>query len=287
MSSSRASTSRSAVTSTATPTATSGLPISAAAAARPVASRSATTTQAPCGQQPGDGAADAARGAGDQGDPAGVATAARAGAELGLLQRPVLHPELLALGDGVVGRDGLGAAHHVDGVDVELAGHAGRLLVLAEGEHARRPGRGRWPGRRRAWRAGVVGVAAVVGRVVLAVGGVQLARRADVRLERPRPPARRGRGAAPWCAGSGPGTTCPAGPGSSSFSPARNSSTTSRRGSARPSGGRSRPTARKRGARRGRLGSPLVGSQRRAVRHREPERLVDAVLVDVAPAPGR
>ena len=56
--------------------------------------------------------------------------------ELGLLQRPVLDAELLALVDRRVGRDGLGAAHHVDGVDVELAGHAGGLLVRAEAEHA-------------------------------------------------------------------------------------------------------------------------------------------------------
>src|SRR5689334_5840646 len=34
--------------------------------------------------------------------------------------------------DGCVGRDRLGAAHHVDGVDVELPGDAGGLLVRAE-----------------------------------------------------------------------------------------------------------------------------------------------------------
>ena len=37
---------------------------------------------------------------------------------------------------GRVGGDRFGAAHHVDGVDVELAGHAGGLFVGAEGEHA-------------------------------------------------------------------------------------------------------------------------------------------------------
>ena len=56
--------------------------------------------------------------------------------ELGLLERPVLDAELLRLGDRRVGRDRLGAAHHVDGVDVELAGDPGGLLVLAVGEHA-------------------------------------------------------------------------------------------------------------------------------------------------------
>ena len=60
--------------------------------------------------------------------------------QLGLLERPVLDAELLRLVDRGVGRERLGAAHHVDRVDVELAGDAGGLLVLAEGEHARRPG---------------------------------------------------------------------------------------------------------------------------------------------------
>ena len=57
-------------------------------------------------------------------------------AQLGLLERPVLDAELLRLVDRGVGRDRLGAAHHVDRVDVELAGDPGGLLVLAEGEHA-------------------------------------------------------------------------------------------------------------------------------------------------------
>ena len=55
--------------------------------------------------------------------------------ELGLLERPVLDPELLGLVDRGVRRQPLGAAHHVDRVDVELAGHAGGLLVRAVGEH--------------------------------------------------------------------------------------------------------------------------------------------------------
>ena len=70
--------------------------------------------------------------------------------ELGLLQGPVLDAELLRLRDRGVGRHRLGAAHHVDRVDVELARHPGGLLVAPEGEHARRRARARWPGRRRA-----------------------------------------------------------------------------------------------------------------------------------------
>ena len=76
---------------------------------------------------------------------------------------------------GRVRRDRLGAAHDVDGVDVELAGDPRGLLVGAEGEHADTRAPGRSPGRRRA-SPGLsgVGVALVVGRVVLPVGLVQL-----------------------------------------------------------------------------------------------------------------
>ncbi len=85
---------------------------------------------------------------------------------------------------GRVGADRLGAAHHVDRVDVELAGHARGLLVLAEREHAdagdqhdRRVGAAhRGAVRRR--------VALVVGGVVRAVGGVQLAQPRDDVLHR-------------------------------------------------------------------------------------------------------
>ena len=70
--------------------------------------------------------------------------------ELGLLQRPVLDAELLRLRDRGVGGHRLGAAHHVDRVDVELAGDPGGLLVLAEGEHPHARAPARSPGRRRA-----------------------------------------------------------------------------------------------------------------------------------------
>ena len=101
------------------------------------ASRSATTTQAPS-------AARRRAMARPMPEPAPVTRATRVGQrlrrrqalQLGLLQRPVLDAELLRLGDRRVRRDRLGAAHHVDGVDVELAGDPGRLLVGAEGEHA-------------------------------------------------------------------------------------------------------------------------------------------------------
>ena len=70
--------------------------------------------------------------------------------ELGLLERPVLDPELLGLRDRRVRRQRLGAAHHVDRVDVELAGDPRGLLVRRRSRTSRRPGRGRSPGRRRA-----------------------------------------------------------------------------------------------------------------------------------------
>ena len=186
-----ACTASSSVTSAATPTATSGPPISAAAACALARSRSAMTTQAPsAASRFGDRLADAAGGAGDQGDPGGERLRLRHPLELGLLQRPVLDAELLRLVDRRVRRDALGAAHHVDRVDVELAGHAGGLLVLAVAEHAdarhqhdERVGAadGRRVGRR---------VAVVVALVVLAVR-----RRAAPSAGRssPRPSAAAGR----------------------------------------------------------------------------------------------
>ena len=110
--------------------------------------------------------------------------------ELGLLERPVLDAELLGLVDGRVGRHRLGAAHDVDRVDVELAGDARGLLVLAVGEH---PDAGHEHDGRvgPAHRGGVGGgVALVVGRVVLAVCRVQLA---EARDASPRPWRRTGR----------------------------------------------------------------------------------------------
>ena len=114
-------------------------------------------------------------------------------AELGLLQRPVLDAELLRLVDRRVRRHALGAAHHVDRVDVELAGHPSGLLVGTEGEHAdagdqddRRVG----PADRRAVREGVP---VVVGLVVLAVRRVQLLEPGDARRRAARSAAGRAR----------------------------------------------------------------------------------------------
>ena len=88
------------------------------------------------GELLGGGLADAGRGAGDERDPGGERLGLRHPLELGLLERPVLDAELLRLVDRGVRRQALGAAHHVDRVDVELAGDAGGLLVLAVAEHA-------------------------------------------------------------------------------------------------------------------------------------------------------
>src|SRR6185312_8515450 len=108
-------TAASSVTSAGTARATSLPPKAEATSPAPCASRSATTTQAPSA--------------------ASCAAMARPMGQLGLLQSPVLDAELLRLGNGAVGGDGLGPAHHVDGVDIELTGDPGGLLVRAEGEH--------------------------------------------------------------------------------------------------------------------------------------------------------
>ena len=137
--------------------------------------RSATTTQAPsAATRCGDGLADARAGAGDERDPGGQRLGPGHPRELGLLEGPVLDAELLRLRDRGVGRHRLGAAHHVDRVDVELAGDPGGLLVLAEGEHAH-PGHQHDRRVRAADRRRVRGgVAVVVGLVVGPVGLVQL-----------------------------------------------------------------------------------------------------------------
>ncbi len=126
------------------------------------------------GQPGGDGLADARRGAGHQRDAGRQRLGLGHPGQLRLFQRPVLDAELLGLVDRCVGGDGLGAAHHVDRVEVELAGHPGGLLVLAVAEHSdagdqhdRRVG---------AADRGAVGggVPVVVRLVVGAVGLVQL-----------------------------------------------------------------------------------------------------------------
>ena len=96
----------------------------------------------------------------------------------------VLDAELLGVADGRVGGDRLGTAHDVDGVDVELAGHARGLLVRAVAEHA--DAGHEHDERVRAAHGRAVGdlVLVVVSRVVLAVGLVQLFQARDGCLDR-------------------------------------------------------------------------------------------------------
>ena len=125
------------------------------------------------GQPGGDGLADARGGAGDQRDAGGQRFGFGHPGQLGLFQGPVLDAELLGLVDGCVGGDRLGPAHHVDGVEVELAGDPGGLLVLAVAEHSDagdQHDRGVGAADRRAVGGGV---AVVVRPVVGAVGLVQ------------------------------------------------------------------------------------------------------------------
>ena len=117
------------------------------------ASRSATTTQAPS-------AASFSAVALPMPDAAPVTSATRVASGLGFGIRWSLASSsaqysmrnFSRLVDRGVGRQALGAAHHVDGVDVELAGHAGGLLVLAVAEHADARAPARPAGRRRGWR---------------------------------------------------------------------------------------------------------------------------------------
>ena len=121
----------------AAPTALSGPPSSSATCSAFSRFRSAITTQAPS-------ATSRSAVAFPMPEPPPVTSATRVASGFGcglalqlrLLERPVLDAELLRLVDRGVGGDRLRAAHHVDGVDVELAGHSGGLLVGAEGEHA-------------------------------------------------------------------------------------------------------------------------------------------------------
>ena len=170
-----ACTASSSLTSTFTPTATSLLPMARSGLLGLVEIEVGDHHAGALGRELlGDRLADAGGGAGDQGDPGGERLRRRHPLELGLLERPVLDPELLRLVDGRVRRDALRPAHHVDRVDVELPRHAGGLLVLAEAEHpdARHEHDQRVcpaDGRRVLGR-----VAVVVALVVLAVGLVQL-----------------------------------------------------------------------------------------------------------------
>ncbi len=143
--------------------------------------------RAPRRQGCGDGLADAAGGAGDQGHPAVVRTRGRQAPELRLLELPVLDAEFLALVDRRVRRDRLRPPHYIDGVYVELGGDACSLLVLPEGKqtHARNED-DRRIGAAHGGR-GLVGVTSVVRLVAGAVFLVQCLQPLGVRIE-----ARRG-----------------------------------------------------------------------------------------------
>ena len=150
---SAAATASSSDTSAATPIATSAPPSSSATACGLGQVEVGDDHAAALGGDPGgDGLADPGRRAGDQGDPGGQRLGLRHPGQLGLLQGPVLDAELLRLADRRVGRHRLGAAHHVDGVDVELAGHPGGLLVACRRRTCPPRAPARWPGRRRGWR---------------------------------------------------------------------------------------------------------------------------------------
>ena len=209
-----AATASPSVTSAATPIATSEPPISAAASVRLLPGRGRRRRRRrprrragprwPCRCPSAAPVTSATRVA------SGLGLGIRC--ELGLLQRPVLDAELLALVDRRVGGDRLGAAHHVDGVDVELAGDAGGLLVRAEAEHAD-------AGHQHDRRVGAAHRRAVRGRVPLRSrrrtrrGTPRAAPSAARRRPRPgRSAAGRRPAAAPWCAGSGRGRRCPARP---------------------------------------------------------------------------
>ena len=79
--------------------------------------------------------ADAARGAGDVGDPPGQGTRRRHALQLRFLQRPVLDRECLALVEPDVAVDPRRAADDVDRIAVELARNASGRLVPRESQH--------------------------------------------------------------------------------------------------------------------------------------------------------
>ena len=90
------------------------------------------------------------------------------------LQGPVFDPEFLGFLDRGVAGDALRAAHDVDRVEVILAGDPGGLLVLSVGEHADAWDQDDGRIRTSQGRGILIGVAVVVGLVILTVGGMQL-----------------------------------------------------------------------------------------------------------------
>ena len=228
----------------------------------------------------GDRAADARAGAGDERDPARERPRLGHPLQFGLLELPVLDAELLRLRDRCVGRDRLGAAHHPDRVEVELAGDACGLRVLAEAEHA---DAGHQHDRR--------------------VGAAHRRRIGGRRCARSRPGSRRGRPratrpggsttsstrvarqvdehrAAPWCAGSGRGTTCRARQARAHFAPAMKSSTSSASSKWPTCGCRSRQGRARRARARPRAVPLRFAAARRSPLADSTERLGLAVRVD-------
>ena len=103
--------------------------------------------------------------------------------QFGLLERPVLDAELLALVDRLVRGQSLGTAHDIDRVQVELSCYPGGLLVFAVAEHADAGHQDdQWVGSADRWR--VVGrVPVVVGLIVVAVRSGKLVKALDRLLD--------------------------------------------------------------------------------------------------------
>ena len=129
--------------------------------------------------------------------------------QLGFFEIPVFDVEGFLLGQAAIVGNAGGAAHHVDGVDVELAGDARRGLVGGEGDHAHAGHQVDHRIRRRASSASPDACSAR--------SSPRSARdRPRWRASRARPVARRCRApdrrAAPaarsWCAGSDRGRKC-------------------------------------------------------------------------------
>ena len=116
-------------------------------------------------------------------DAAGERLRLRHALELGLFEQPVFDVERLLLGEADIAADAGGAAHDVDGVDVELGGDPRRRLVLGEGQHADARNEiddGVGIAHRRRIRPLA---ALVIGRVVGAIGREPLVERGDDRVE--------------------------------------------------------------------------------------------------------
>ena len=85
--------------------------------------------------------------------------------QFGFFEQPVFDVERLLLGQAHIGVDGVGIAHHVDSVDVELTGNARRGLVLGNRHHAD-------AGQQNDHRVGIAQGRAVGALAAVVVGGV-------------------------------------------------------------------------------------------------------------------